>query len=209
MMKNFYLMLLSAGSSLAFSQTTITKSANDYLVGNTINSANMVGIPDNSATGSGVNFNNSLLTSGTSVVASVSSPSAAELTDFPGSTVKFDDGNGNSIFYKSSAAQLEITGAGISGATLNFNADNAIFLKFPTSFSNTYNDTARGIFSNGTVSGLFKGTIATTADATGTLLLGGDSYGNILRIKTVQSYNLYQSADTNYLFAIGYNFAPF
>lgn len=202
-MKNFYLILLSACSSVAFSQTTITKSANDYLVGNTINSANVLGTPDNSSTGSGVTFNNSSLTSGTAVVASVATPSAAELTDFPGTTVKFDDGNGNSIFYKSSATQLEITGAGISGATLNFNADNAIFLKFPTAFSNTYNDTARGTFSNGTVSGLFKGTITTTADATGTLLLGGDSYSNILRIKTVQSYNLYQTSDTTYVFSIG------
>lgn len=196
-------MLLSAGSSFAFSQTTITKSANDYLVGNTFNSANVVGTPDNSSTGSTVTFDNSLLTTGISVVASVTAPSASELTDFPGTTVKFDDGNGNAIFYKSSATQLEITGAGISGATLKFSADNAIFLKFPTAFSNTYNDTARGTFSNGTVSGLFKGTIVTTADATGTLLLGGDSYPNILRIKTVQSYNLYQSSDTNYLFSIG------
>lgn len=196
-------MLLSAGSSFAFSQTTITKSANDYLVGNTFNSANVVGTPDNSSTGSTVTFDNSLLTTGISVVAYVTAPSASELTDFPGTTVKFDDGNGNAIFYKSSATQLEITGAGISGATLKFSADNAIFLKFPTAFSNTYNDTARGTFSNGTVSGLFKGTIVTTADATGTLLLGGDSYPNILRIKTVQSYNLYQSSDTNYLFSIG------
>lgn len=202
-MKKFYFILLSAYSSIAFSQTTITKSANDYLIGNTINSANIVGTPDNAATGSGVTFNNSSLTSGTTVVALVSAPSAAELVDFPGTTVKFDDGNGNAIFYKSGAAQLEITGAGISGATLNFSADNAIFLKFPTSFSNTYTDTARGTFSNGTVSGLFRGTIATTADATGTLLLGSDTFGNIIRIKTVQNYNLYQSADTNYLFSIG------
>ncbi|WP_326985808.1 T9SS type A sorting domain-containing protein [Chryseobacterium sp. MP_3.2] len=202
-MKNYYIILFSACSSVAFSQTIITKSANDYLIGNTINSENVMGFPDNSSTGSGVTFNNSLLTSGTSVVSLVSAPSAAELTEFPGTTVKFDDGNGNSIFYKSSATQLEITGAGISGATLNFSADNAIFLKFPTSFSNTYNDTARGTFSNGTVSGLFRGTIATTGDATGTLLLGSDTFGNILRIKSVQNYNLYQSTDTNYFFPIG------
>ena len=90
-MKTIYFILLSACSSVAFSQTTITKSANDYLIGNTINSANVVGTPDNSSTGSGVTFNNSSLTSGTAVVASVATPSAAELIDFPGTTVKFDD----------------------------------------------------------------------------------------------------------------------
>lgn len=202
-MKKFYFILLSACSALAFSQTTITKSANDYIVGNTINSNNVVGTPDNSATGSNVTFNNSALVTGTAVVALVSAPSATEIATFPGTTVKFDDGNGNSIFYKSSANQLEITGAGISGATLNFSADNALFLKFPTSFSNSYTDTARGSFSNGTVSGLFRGNIVTTADSTGTLLLGGQTFNNILRVKTVQTYNLYQSTDTNYIFSIG------
>lgn len=207
-MKKIYLLLFSALSFSGFSQT-ITKAANDYLSGNMINSKNLVGTPDNSAVGAGVTFNNSALTNGTLVVAMVTTPTAADISTFPGTTVKFDDGNGNNIYYKSSATQLEITGAGISGAVLNFNGDNAIFLKFPTSFGNTYSDTAKGTFSNGTVSGLFKGTIATTADATGTLLLGSQTFANILRVKTVQNYNLYQSTDTNYLFAIGTLVATF
>lgn len=202
-MKKIYLLLVSTISAASFAQTTITKAANDYVAPQSINSTNVIGTPNNSASGSGVTFDNSLLTSGTSVVSLVSIPSAGEITSFPGTTVKFEDGNGNSLFYKSSATLLEITGASISGATLSFSADNALFLKFPTSFPDTYTDNARGSFTNGTVSGLFRGTITTTADATGTLLLSGSTYNNILRVKTVQNYNLYQTSDTNYLFAIG------
>lgn len=202
-MKNIYLILFSALSSFGFSQTTLTKAGNDYLTGNTINSKNLVGTPDNSAVGAAVTFDNSALTNGTLIVAQVSTPNATEISTFPGTTVKFEDGNGNSIFYKSTATQLEITGAGISGATLNFSADNALFLKFPTSFGNTYTDNARGSFTSTAASGLFRGTITTTADGSGTLLLGLQTFTNILRVKTVQNYNLYQSTDTNYFFAIG------
>ena len=202
-MKNIYLILFSALSSFGFSQTTLTKAANDYLTGNTINSKNLVGTPDNSAVGAAVTFDNSALTNGTLIAAQVSTPNATEISTFPGTTVKFEDGNGNSIFYKSTATQLEITGAGISGATLNFSADNALFLKFPTSFGNTYTDNARGTFTSTAASGLFKGTITTTADGSGTLLLGSQTFTNVLRVKTVQNYNLYQSTDTTYFFSIG------
>lgn len=202
-MKNFYVLLFSAWGATAFSQTTLTKANNDYLVGNTISSKNLIGIPDNSATGLNVTFDNSALTDGALITAQISAPSPGELTAFPGTTVKFEDGNGNDVFYKSTATQLEITGADVGGAVLNFSADNAVFLKFPTAFGDTYTDTARGSFSTGTVSGLFKGNITTTADASGTLLLGLQTFGNILRVKTVQNYNLYQSTDTNYLFAVG------
>lgn len=202
-MKNFYSFLVLAASISVSAQTTITKSNNDYLPGNTISSRNVVGTPDNSAAGANVTFDNSMLTDGSAVMAQVSTPSASDLSTFPGTTVKFDDGNGNLFYYKSTATQLEITGATVSGAVLNFSADNALFLKFPTAFGDTYNDTARGTFSNGLVNGLFKGNITTTADASGTLLLGSDVYANVLRVKTVQNYNLYQSTDTNYILAIG------
>lgn len=202
-MKNFYVLLFSAWGATAFSQTTLTKANNDYLVGNTISSKNLIGIPDNSATGLNATFDNSALTDGALITAQVSAPSPGELTAFPGTTVKFEDGNGNDVFYKSTVTQLEITGADVGGAVLNFSADNAVFLKFPTAFGDTYTDTARGSFSTGTVSGLFKGNITTTANASGTLLLGLQTFGNILRVKTVQNYNLYQSTDTNYLFAVG------
>ena len=202
-MKKFYLMLLTAVAVNNFAQTTITKANNDFLIGTSVNSKNLLGTPDNSATGSNVTFNNSSLTDGTLITAQVSAPSAGDLSAFPGTTVKFDDGNGDLIYYKSSPTQLEITGAVVAGAVLNFSADNALYLKFPTAFGNTYNDTARGTFTTTAGSGLFRGTITTTADATGTLLLGSQSFSNVIRLKSVQTYNLFQSTDTFYIFSIG------
>ena len=175
MMKNIYLLAMTACSCLAFSQTTLTKAANDYLTGNLVNSKNLLGTPDNSSSGVNTTFDNTGLTDGTNVIAQVSTPTPADIATFPGTTVKFDDGNANLIYYKSSASQLEITGAVVSGATLNFIGDNGIFLKFPTSFGNTYTDTAKGTFTSTVASGLFKGTITTTADGTGMLLLGTKS----------------------------------
>ena len=203
MMKKFYLILLTAVAVNNFAQTTITKANNDFLIGTSVNSKNLLGTPDNSATGSNVIFNNSSLTDGTLITAQVSTPSAGDMTTFPGTTVKFDDGNGDLIYYKSSPTQLEITGAVVAGAVLNFSADNALYLKFPTAFGNTYNDTARGTFTTTAGSGLFRGTITTTADATGTLLLGSQSFSNVIRLKSVQTYNLFQSTDTFYIFSIG------
>lgn len=202
-MKNLYCLSTALFCAITFAQTTITKTANDYLVGDSVNEFNLAGTPDNSATGSGVTFNNSALTNGSAITATVTAPSAAEIGTFPSSNIKFSDGNGNDLFYKSTSTMLEITGATIGGGVLNFNADNAIFLKFPTAFGNTYADTARGTatFSGTTV--LIKGTIGTNADASGTLMLGTQSFPNILRVVTVQNYNLYLPFDITYSNSIG------
>lgn len=201
MMKNIYLLLTTACSCLAFSQTTLTKAANDYISGNIINNVNYTGTPDNSVTGYPKTFDNSALTPGSAITATVSTPSASEISTFPGSTVKFSDGGGNEIFYKSSAADLQITGATIGGAVLNFSNDNALFLKFPTSYSNTYTDIASGTGVTGTNNAFFKGTITTTADGAGILKLGSQIYTNVIRVKTFQDYKLY--LDAGYTFQLG------
>ncbi|SEG41156.1 Por secretion system C-terminal sorting domain-containing protein [Halpernia humi] len=189
-MKTIYSLATVLFCSIAFAQTTITKSANDYLSGDTVNENNLTGTPDNSSTGSGVTFNNNSLTAGTAITGTVSTPSSAETTTYPGTTVKFSDGNGNDIFYKSSPTDLQITGATVGGAVLNFNTDNALFIKFPTAFSESYTDTASGTATYTGITVNFSGTITTTADASGTLLLDSKSFANIIRLKTEQNYIL-------------------
>lgn len=202
-MKKIYCLSKVLFCALTFAQTTITKSGNDYVSGDNVNEFNLTGTPNNSGTGSGVTFNNSSLTNGSAIAATVSTPSAGEITTFPNSNIKFSDGNGNDLFYKTSTTTLEITGATIGGGVLNFNADNALFLKFPTAFAATYTDTARGTatFSGTTVN--IKGTIGTAADASGTLLLGTQTFPNVLRVTTLQSYNLYFPFDVTYSNSIG------
>lgn len=200
-MKNIYLITFTAFSVMAFAQTTITKSANDYQSGDTVNNVIFTGTPNNAETGYPKTFDNSALTAGTAIVGTVSTPSAAEITAFPGSTIKFSDGQGNDIFYKSSATNLQITGATIGTAVLNFNADNALFLNFPTNFGDSYTDTASGSAVSGTTNAYFKGTITTNSDGAGILKLGAQSFNNVIRVQTFQDYKLY--LDSSFSFQLG------
>ncbi|MCW3160182.1 T9SS type A sorting domain-containing protein [Chryseobacterium oryctis] len=187
---------------LCSAQTTITKAFNDPIVGDVINGYSINGTVDNSATGNGVTFNNSSLTQGTAYSATYSTPTSGEITSFPGSTIKMAS-TGNTILYKSSATKLEITGVVTTDATLNFAEDNGTFITYPASFGHNETDNAKGTFTSTAASGRFKGTINTSADAQGTLVIGSKTYTNVLRIKSVQNFNLYQTSDTNYLFSIG------
>ena len=196
-MKKIYFTLLAA-AAVSMNAQTLTKATHDYIIGNTINGVNFNGTPDNSATGSSVTFNNNSLSTGSSITGQITAPTAADLLNFPGTTVKQDVGNGLKFLFKSSATMLEITGIVLGPANLNFVADNAHYLTFPTNFGDSNVDTARGTLTNGTDYGLFKGTATTNADATGTLLLSGQTYNNVIRVKTVQSYSIYANTDLTY-----------
>ena len=196
------LLFILAFSGLCSAQTTITKAFNDPIIGDIVNNFVVNGTVDNSATGANTTFNNASLTQGAASQVTYVAPTSSEVSTYPGSTIKMND-SGNFVLYKATATQLEITGVITPTATLNFAADNGTFITYPASFGYSNTDTAKGTFTSTAASGLFKGTIVTTADASGTLLVGPKTYANVLRIKSVQNFNLYQSTDTNYLFPIG------
>lgn len=183
-----------AAYGLCSAQTTITKAFNDPNSGDSPNYFTISGSIDNSPTGNGVTFNNSLVTQGAVSSTNYSTPSASEISTFPGSTLKMV-GSGNTIYFKQSASKLEITGLVIPEATLNFSTNNGTYISYPTNPSSEQDsDTASGTFTsspaNGNITGNFSGTINITVDGTGTLLLGGATYTNVLKIKSVQSFNL-------------------
>ncbi|TDX90269.1 putative secreted protein (Por secretion system target) [Chryseobacterium daecheongense] len=196
------ILFLLATCGVLSAQTTVTKAFNDPIIGDMINGYTVNGTVDNSATGNGVTFNNTSLTQGMANNTTYQAPTATEISTFPGSNIKMV-ATGNTILYKSSASKLEITGVVTSDATLNFSADNGTFITYPAAYGHSESDNARGTFSSTTASGLFKGTITTTSDAYGTLLVGSKTYTNVIRIKSVQNFNLYQSTDITYLFPIG------
>lgn len=196
------ILLLWAGCGILSAQTTITKAFNDPVVGDAVNGYTVNGTVDNSATGNGVTFMNAGLTQGTASNTTYAAPTATEISTFPGSNIKMV-ATGNTILYKSSATKLEITGVVTPDATLNFSADNGTFITYPAAFGHSETDNARGTFSSTAASGLFKGTITTTADAYGTLLIGSKTYTNVIRIKSVQNFNLYASFDVIYSNPIG------
>lgn len=176
---------------LCQAQTTITKAFNDPIIGETVTYYNVNGTIDNSATGNNATFSNTALSQGTVSPTVYSAPSSSELTTYPGSTIKMVAST-NTILYKATATKLEITGLITPDAILNFSTNNGTFISYPASFGYTETDTAQGTFTAPSygVSGNFSGNIAISADAAGTLVIGTTSYPNVLRIKSVQSFNL-------------------
>lgn len=200
MRQTLFFLLMASGVISA--QTTITKAFNDPISGETANYLSVTGTPDNSATGSGVTFNNASLALGSASVTNYSTPTSTEITTFPNSTLKMA-APGNTVYYKQSASKLEITGLVTTDATLNLSANNGTFISYPAAFGYSETDQAQGTFSSTAASGLCKGTITISADASGTLILGSATYTNVLRIKSVQNFNLHLPNDTTFLFPIG------
>src|SRR5690606_16584759 len=117
-------------------------------------------------------------------------------------TIKMN-GLGNTVLYKQTATKLEITGLITPDATLNFSVNNGTVITYPATFGYNEVDQAQGTFSSSAASGIFKGTITNTADAQGTLVLGSQIYPNVVRLKSVQNFNLHQSTDIFFLLPIG------
>ena len=195
-------LIFTACCGFMYAQTTITKAFHDPLIGETANYVTVNGTVDNTATGSGVTFQNGSLTQGSATLTTYTAPSGTELTTFPGSTIKMN-GLGNTVLYKQTATKLEITGLITPDATLNFSANNGTLITYPAAFGYNEVDQAQGTFSSSVASGLFKGTITNTADAQGTLVLGSQIYPNVVRLKSVQNLNLHQSSDVFFLLPIG------
>lgn len=196
------LLLLLGASAMFSAQITLTKAANDPISGNIVNYNIANGGVNNSATGANATFSNAGLTMGAASQTTYATPTSTEIATFPGSTIKMIDGS-TTVYYKASSTKLEITGIVNTQATLNFNVDNGTYINYPTTYGPAQNDTAKGTFSSSSASGLFSGTMTAIADAYGTLIIGNQTYSNVLRVKFTQNFNLYSSLDVIYSNPIG------
>nr|WP_315026288.1 T9SS type A sorting domain-containing protein [uncultured Chryseobacterium sp.] len=192
-MKTSLLILLST-SALLSAQITLTKASNDPTINDVVNNNLVTGTVDNSAIGANVTFSNGSLTQGAASQVTYSAPTATEISNYPGSTIKMVDG-ATTIYYKASSTKLEITGIVNPQATLNFNQDNGTYITYPATYGPSQSDTAQGSFSSSVANGFFKGTMAFQADAYGTLIVAGKTYNNVLRVKFTQNFNLYSPLD--------------
>lgn len=200
MKKSIFILL---GTSVMFSaQITLTKASHDPNLNDVVNNNLIIGTADNSALGANVTFSNGGLTLGAAVTANYSVPSSSEMSTFPGSTIKMVDGT-NTIFYKASPTKLEITGLINPQVTLNLSLDNGTYINYPTTFGPAQTDIAKGTFISAITNGMTLGTMSTQADAYGTLLLNGQTYNNVLRVKFVQAFNLYAPIDITFSNPLG------
>ena len=181
------LLSLTLCVSLANAQTTITKAVHDPVSGDVNNYVDLSGTPDHSATGANTVFNNSALTAGAASPGVYSTPTSAEVTSYPGSTLKYVN-SGTTVFYKQTAAKLEITALITPDATIRLNVDNGTFLSYPTSYGTIETDIASGTFTYSGITGNVNGNITINADASGTLIIGPKTYMNVVRVKSVQNF---------------------
>ena len=189
---------------MAASAQTITQATHQPIAGDTNSQVMLGGTPNIGNTGTNQIFDNSALTPSAGATVQYVAPTAAETTTYPGTTLKQTDAAGTSaVFYKMTPSAMEITGVVTPDFTLNLNTDNAKILTFPAGYAYTLTDNAKGSFTSSVASGLVSGTVNTTVDAVGTMIVGSTNMPNVLRVKTVQNFNLYSPQDTFYMMPIG------
>lgn len=149
------------------------------------------------STGENVTWNFNSLTAGTTSATEVVTPSADDITMYPGSTLLVQTSTATSggenvsryFFAQDLTGGLSLTGAETSGMSLNYNTNNAFLGTFPLSYGYTNtDDNVAGSFQYGNFSGTFTGTGTTAVDAYGTLTVNIGIADNtpVTRIKTVQ-----------------------
>lgn len=139
-----------------------------------------------------------------------STPTAGEITAFPGTTgVVTTESlyNDNStatfkVYSKSPAGALSITGIDNAELMLKYGTNNALLGTFPLEYGYNNIDNVAGNYDNGQYAGTFSGTITTSVDGWGTLTLGGPVNinpfsGTVTRLKTVQNLSLNYGVFTN------------
>lgn len=202
-MKKFLLVLLALVSVTANSQTVVlTKAFNEPAIGDDDTrraldtSAFTTGLPTN-VTGANVVWNYTNLNPRTPVfITSYVPPSVSTSSaSFPGCTVVQQDAGPTYTFLKSTSTpttQTEILGLILSTYSLTF-SNSAIAAIYPMSFGANITDNFSGAVSAFSQNGNCTGTIVTTADGSGTLMLpGGLTFTDVLRVKSVQNLSFTQ-----------------
>lgn len=191
-MKKLYTLVLAGllTSNLSHAQLTLTKAANEPVIGDLNNTQGYDStgvIPKTS--GGAQTWNFSAFTTNTVVTANsfttvVSTPSAAS---FPLATIAQFAGNGNYTYYQSTASAFELNGFATAALAATF-TNNAVAALWPIIYLYNNTDTYAGTVSSGTMSGAANGTITTTAPGNGTVMLPGSlTFSNCLQVKGVNN----------------------
>jgi hypothetical protein len=146
--------------------------------------------------GAGVTWDYSTLQGYTTTVDNniLSAATAANAADFP-TSVKADELEGNFMIYQNQvvdsifAQGYTFSEPSIGDALIVMSGDEAKVMQYPFTFGNTFSDSLAGtldIVGPTPVSGGFSGLVIAVADGHGTLLLGTNTYTNVLRIKVTE-----------------------
>ncbi len=108
-------------------------------------------------------------------------------SSFPAASVKLNSLTSN-IYYSGSATSLEMAGMENNIAGVNYSYSNTEkMVKFPFQMGDSFTDTWANSFDNG-LTYFREGTSNVLADGYGTVILPIGTFGNVLRVRTVQTY---------------------
>ncbi|WP_298156220.1 T9SS type A sorting domain-containing protein [Flavobacterium sp.] len=194
-MKTKLLFLLSMCSAAAFAQSVNSYYGVDATAYTLFSSPTAL---DQSADGTDQSWSFSGLTINGDVVDTNGTPTAGEVTSYPGTTFKSTTAGtenatatSSTIYAKEVAGTISVTGAVSDGLTLNYATDNAEVGTYPLAYGYTNTDAVAGTFNYTTYNGTFTGSLTTSIDAYGTLTLDpGPDNVNVVRLMTQQTLSL-------------------
>lgn len=202
-MRKFYFAFIILIENLFFGQT-LTQNINQPIVGDVLqNVFTTTYASQHSVSGSGLILDFSTLPNQGIANNLYSSPNTTESSNYVGANLKCFNGFEHNFFYITTANGLNISGINASNYNLNYNIKNAILYNYPVSYGYTNHDTVEGTFlilgvpNMNSFTGIQKGNVDTTADAEGTIVLPNGTF-NFVRVKIIQSVNLYLQSDVGY-----------
>jgi len=194
-MKTKLLLFLAIWCGVISAQNlTMTQAAYEPIVGDFSNKYNLdtsfytSGLPSN-ISGNGVTWDfSNLAVTPTVMNTNFVSPSSLTVTAPAGSTYA-EDQNGSYSFFKSVTSpttQTELLSLKVGTLSLNF-TNSGIVARYPISYGYSLADAVSGTVLFPPLLPTFNGTVTTTADGQGTLLMPqGNTFTNVLRLKSVQ-----------------------
>jgi hypothetical protein len=138
--------------------------------------------------GSGANvawtFNNLVLSGDSFFSTGVTPASTPFSSSFPSSTIAYEEA-GDFDYINSTSGIFQILGSS-TGSNLFYYTPALTYMTFPFTFGSTCSTPA---YTQTTVQDTFTGSLYTTADAYGTVIINGRTFNDVLRIKIVQDVN--------------------
>lgn len=192
------LSLFIAITSMSNAQLTLTKAANEPVVGDQRGvialdtSFYTTGLPNN-ISGNNVtwDFSNLAINSTVGVVSSDFIAAGSATVTPPAGATLAEDQNGSYTFFKSTTSpdKYELVSVKFGTFALTF-TNTALVAQWPVSYGYNVTDNAAGSVQF-SISANFTGSTNTTADGTGTLMMPqGNTFTNVLRLKSVQTLTM-------------------
>lgn len=202
-MRKIYFAFIILIENLFFGQT-LTQGNNQPIVGEILHNVfTTTYASQHSVSGSGLILDFSILPNQGTANNLYSSPNTTEISNYVGTNLKLFNGFEHNFFYKTTTNGLDISGINASNYNLNYNVKNATLYNYPVSYGYANHDTVEGTFlvigipNMNSFTGIQKGSVDTTADTEGTIILPNGTF-NFVRVKIIQSVNLYLQSDVGY-----------